>query len=137
MSSDLLTNSRKITSIFVDTTKVREMYGAEVAIYYEWMNHLLKWLICPGLFAIIVYIANTHIYTFNNSPLSAIFSLVMSLWGVAYTVAWRRKCRGFNIKWDDYAVEVDSEQFRKEFRGKVGINRITDEPDSIFTTKDR
>jgi hypothetical protein len=116
---------------------VRELYGAEVAIYYEWMNHLLKWLLVPALLALICYIANTHFYTVENSPFSAYFSLMMTLWGVMYIVDWRRKCRGFNILWDDYVIESDTEQLRKEFRGKMSINQITDKPDAIFTFKDR
>lgn len=137
MSSDLLDNSRNLFKIFVNTTKVREMYGSEVAIYYEWMNHLLKWLVLPGAMAIVVYIANTYFYTVDNSPFAAVFSLIMSLWGVAYTVSWKRKCRSFYFKWDDYAMTEDPEQLRKEFRGEMKINKITDEPDTAFSAMQR
>jgi len=56
----------------------------------------------------------------------------MTFWGVVFTVAWRRHCRGLNILWDDYVTENDTETLRKEFKGYIAINPVTDKPDTEF-----
>lgn len=56
----------------------------------------------------------------------------MSLWGTVYLVSWRRHCRGLDILWDDYIVENDAEDLRKEFVGQPCINPVTDLPDTYL-----
>lgn len=104
-----MAGARSLRSIFVDTERVREMYGPEVAMYFAWMNHLLRWLLIPGVLALVCYAANTTVYTIERSPAAAYFSLLMSVWGVVYVVDWRRHCRGLNIKWGDFILEQDPE----------------------------
>lgn len=88
--SKLFAQSREWGRIFVDVKLIRNMYGDEVAIYFEWMQTFLQHLMWPGVFAIIVFIANQTIYTFDKSPLSAWFSVSMTFWGVYFTVNWSR-----------------------------------------------
>jgi len=112
---------------------IREFYGDEVAIYFDWMNHFLKFLLVPAIFAIFIFVGNNTIYTIDNSPLSAYFSILMTFWGVFFTVFWRRHCYGLNVLWDDYVNENDTETLRKEFRGSLAINPVTDKPDTYFS----
>lgn len=123
--------------MFIDVEGIREFYGDEIAIYFEWMNFLLKFLLVPALFAILVYIGNMTLYTNESSPLSACYSLMMTFWGVAFTVCWRRHCHGLNVLWDDYVTENDTETLRKEFHGRLAINPVTDKPDNVFTFRER
>lgn len=37
--SDLFKQSREAGRLYVDTRLIRDFYGDEVAIYFEWMNH--------------------------------------------------------------------------------------------------
>lgn len=113
-SSDLIKQVKNPFSLYVDTTKIRAYYGDETAIYFEWMNYFQKWLLVPSVLA--VFVAITVQYNgIENSPFAGIFSIVMSLWGTIFLVCWRRHCRGLDILWDDYVIEHDAEDLRKEF----------------------
>lgn len=134
----VLKHSKELSrGVFVDVNGIRDFYGDEIAIYFEWMNFMLKFLLVPATFAIVVYIGNMAFYTNESSPLSACYSLMMTFWGVVFTVAWRRHCHGLNILWDDYVTENDTETLRKEFKGRLAINPVTDKPDTVFTFRER
>ena len=136
--SKLLAQSREWGRIFIDVELVRNMYGDEVAIYFEWMQHFMRHLLWPGIFAIIVFFANQTLYTFDSSPLSALFSVSMTFWGVFFNVNWARHQRGLNITWGVYATKANEEQnMRKEFRGTEQISKVTDRPDQHFSFNER
>ena len=106
--------------------KIRDYYGDELAIYFEWMNFLQHWLLMPAFFALILFFSNQYLYDLSENPLAGLFSIFMSLWGTVYLVSWRRHCRGLDVLWDDYIVENDAEDLRKEFQGIPCINPVTD-----------
>ena len=37
---------------------IRNYYGDEIAIYFEWMNHFLKWIAVPASVGCAFYILN-------------------------------------------------------------------------------
>lgn len=102
-------------SIYIDVQRIRDYHGDEIAIYFEWMNFLQSWLMLPALFSIIVFVGNQFFFDLSTSPLAGLFSIFMSLWGTIYLVSWRKHCRGLDVLWDDYIVEHDAEDLRKEF----------------------
>ena len=65
--------------------------------------------------AIIVFLSIQFLFDLRTSPLAGVFSIFMSLWGTVFLVSWRRHCRGLDILWDDYVIEHDAEDLRKEF----------------------
>ena len=69
--------------------------------------------------------------------MAGVFSIVMSLWGTVFLVSWRRHCRGLDILWDDYVIQDDAEDLRKEFVGEPCINPATDRPDTYFPANKR
>jgi len=79
------------------------------------MNYFQKWLLIPSALAVVVAISVAYVYDIQTSPLAGVFSIFMSLWGTVFLVSWRRHCRGLDILWDDYVVENDAEDLRKEF----------------------
>lgn len=101
------------------------------------MNRFLLFLLVPAIFAIIVFIGNMTIYTNETSPLSGYYSLMMTFWGVVFTVFWRRHCHSLNVLWDGYVTEHEYENLRKEFKGRLAINPVTDKPDTVFTFRER
>jgi len=101
--SDLLKQVREKTRLFIDNKLIREYYGDEIAIYHEWMKSFQRYLIWPGLFSIVVFILNNTVYTSDNSPASAIFSLMMTFWGIFFLINWKRHQKSLNFLWDDYA----------------------------------
>jgi anoctamin-10 len=113
------------------------MYGDEIAIYFEWMNYFQKWLLIPSAFSVIVFLSIKFFSSIENSPLAGAFSIFMSLWGTVFLVSWRRHCRGLDILWDDYVIQNDAEDLRKEFKGVPCINPVTDRPDTYFPANRR
>lgn len=117
--------------------KIREHYGDDCAIYFEWMNYFQQWLLIPSGLAILVYFSVQYVWDIHTSPAAGIFSIVMSLWGTIFLVSWRRHCRGLDIIWDDYVMQDDAEDLRKEFIGEPCINPVTDLPDTYFPANKR
>ena len=104
---------------------IRSYYGDETAIYFEWMNKTNFLLSIPGTVSTFVFIGNLFYWDIETSPGSAIFSIVMSVWGSIFIVLWRRHSNGLRFLWDDN-IENSTEDLRKEFEGTIKINPITD-----------
>jgi anoctamin-10 len=137
LDSDLVKQAKDPFQFFIDVEKIREYYGDEIAIYFEWMNYFQKWLFIPAIFAIVVFICNVYVWDLSTSPITGVFSIGMSLWGTFFLVYWRRRSSGLNILWDDYVIQHDEEDLRKEFKGDEYINPITDKPDTYMPMKKR
>jgi len=136
--SDLMKQVRDKTRLFIDVSLIRSYYGDEVAIYFEWMQKFQKHLFWPGVFSIFVFIGNNTIYTSQNSPLSAIFSLMMCFWGIWFMISWSRHQMSLNILWDDFTTKANSYMHtRKEFYGDPIISQVTDRPDIHYSLKKR
>lgn len=96
-------------------------------------EHHLFW---PGLASLGVYLANNATgYNSVNSPFSALFSMLMTLWGIHFFVNWKRHEKSLNLLWNDYANQDNKITHpRKEFKGTLIISQITDKEDHQFTT---
>lgn len=62
----------------------------------------------------------------ETSPLGGLFSLMMAVWGTVYVCFWRRKCRGLTVLWDAGGKKDEQEKVRKEFKGEMAFDPITD-----------
>ena len=90
------------------------------------------WLIIPGILAIFVFIGNQVFWDLETSPAAGVFSIIMAIWGTFFLVYWRRHTQGLNYLWDDYVIQHDAEDLRKQFKGITHINPVTDMPDTHF-----
>ena len=43
---------------FMPVPLIRQYYGEEIAIYFEWMNFFLRWIAIPGAFGLGSWILN-------------------------------------------------------------------------------
>lgn len=86
---------------FVPVNLIREYYGEEVAIYFEWMNFFLKWVFPPAVLGFVSWILNNLFYDPESSPLNAFFSIVMSIWAALFAINWKKHERSLNITWDN------------------------------------
>ena len=84
----VLTKAMKNWLVPVDL--IRSYYGDQVAVYFEFMNFFLRWMAIPGFFGSLVSILNKIFYNEDrtNSPLSALFSIGMSIWAAAFSIHW-------------------------------------------------
>jgi len=65
---------------------IREYYGDEIAIYYEWMNFFLKWMSAPAIIGLIIIAFNLVWFEPETSPLNALFSIFMSIWAFLFAI---------------------------------------------------
>jgi anoctamin-10 len=87
---------------FVPVDLIRDYYGDETAIYFEWMNFFLRWISVPGLMGLVIKILNYMLYEdVSKSPLNAFFSIVMAIWAALFSVNWLRHQRSLRILWDN------------------------------------
>lgn len=89
---------------FVPTDLVREYYGENVAMYYSWMNFLIKWLAAPGALALLFTVINSYFYTVKDSPLNSVYSIIVAVWATLFVIFWKRRCRGLFIEWDNHGT---------------------------------
>jgi anoctamin-10 len=84
-------SAKALKSWFVPTNAIREYYGDEVAVYYEWMNFFLLWVAIPGGLGIIIKTLNFFFYEdTGKSPLNAAFSIMMAIWATMFATEWKR-----------------------------------------------
>lgn len=117
---------------FVPVDLIRTYYGEEVAIYFEWMNFFLKWILPPGIAGLVFWILNCFFFDPESSPLNAIFAIVMSIWAALFAINWRKHERSLCISWDNmYQNEHQIQQIREDFVGTPKFNPVTEliEPD--------
>ena len=76
---------------------IRDYYGDEIAIYFEWMNFFLSWIIVPGLTGVLIKGINILFYEelstvedSSHSPFNAVFSIIMTFWGSLFIIYWKR-----------------------------------------------
>lgn len=76
---------------FVPVDLIRDYYGDETAIYFEWMNFFLRWISIPALVGLLIKITNYFVFEdVSKSPLNALFSILMAVWAALFSVNWLR-----------------------------------------------
>ena len=124
--------SRSLKQRFAPVGLIRDYYGDEIAVYYEWMNFFLRWISVPAASAVLIRILNSLFFEQSQSPLNALFAIGMSYWAALFSINWNKHERGLRIQWNNlYHTEMNVEQIREEFVGEPTINPITEvmEPD--------
>lgn len=86
---------------FVPVDLIKEYYGEEIAIYFEWMNFFLRWMLFPAIFGILIWSLNQFLFDPATSPLNALFSIYMAFWGALFSINWTKHQKGLRILWDN------------------------------------
>jgi len=82
------------------TEKLKDYYGEEISIYYEWMNFFTKWIFWPAVIAITIFVFNCVFFQDRSkSPLNAAFSIMMGFWATLFSAGWRRHERELKVLW--------------------------------------
>lgn len=134
--SSLLSESLK--NWFVPVQHIRDYYGEEVAIYFEWMNYFLTNMMLPGALGLVFYILNQFFFEPESSPLNAFFAIVMSIWSAIFAINWNRHERSLCVLWDNlYQKEHKIEGIREEFVGSPIMNPITEQVEPEFPWEEK
>jgi len=118
---------------------IREYYGEEIAIYFEWMNFFLQWIAVPAGLAVIIKVLNSIFFEdVSKSPLSAAFSIGMALWASMFAVYWKRHQKSLRILWDNlYSSEHKIQAIRPDFVGEPRLNHVTGEIEPDYPASSR
>lgn len=118
---------------------IREYYGEDIGIYFEWMNYFLSSMFIPGVLGLLVWILNQSF--FENpakSPLNALFSIFMAFWGALFSIYWSVHQRSLKILWDNLLeAERGLEETREEFKGEPKMNPVTEKVEPHYSSSKR
>ena len=124
-------------SVFASSEPIRQYYGENIAIYFEWLNYYLKWLIVPAAFSLIIYLYSlAHDIPVKDNYSYSVYSFVVSIWATLFAKFWTRKSNELMVEWENFANN-SIENKRKEFKGVVKFNEVTDVPEVVFPTSKR
>lgn len=92
---------KSLKNWFVPVDLIRNYYGEEIAIYFEWMNYFLKWMIYPGSLGLVLWGGNQLFFDPETSPLNAVFAIFMSIWPALFSINWNKHERSLKVVWDN------------------------------------
>jgi len=107
---------------------IHEYYGSEVALYFAWMNHYIRWLSAPGLLGFFIWLHNKKddSVSVDNSYLLPLFTIFMVCWAVLFIQFWKRKCALTTSDWgDDLTSECCCTHYLPDFSGELRECPIT------------
>jgi len=123
---------------FVPVDLIREYYGEEVAVYFEWLNFFLRWMIVPAAGGLVIRLFNTFYFEPSRSPMSALFAIAMSIWAALFAINWKKHERSLRILWDNLVLtESKQQQIREAFKGVPKVNPITEMTEPYYSSTDR
>ncbi|CAM9205929.1 unnamed protein product [Chrysoparadoxa australica] len=96
---------------------IRDYFGEKVALYFQFIGHLTKWLQPLALLGLITQIV---VYSSGNNehPITLLFAPVVVIWAIVMLEFWKRKEQKVALEWGMVSFE-EEEQDRAEFKGEV------------------
>ena len=116
---------------------IADYFGNNIAIYFKFMAFYTKWLIIPAIFGvlrqiILIFDPNEDIIAFE---LDSIYCIMIVIWATMFIKKWRQTSTGICTKWNNTGTRFKSSDTRYNFKGKLGINVVTELPEYQFTTR--
>ena len=75
-------------------TEMNEHFGSEVALYLSFMDHLIRWLVPPAAFGLLIATVN-HLdpdMDVNTNLTIPLFSVFVITWAVLFVQAFKQTC---------------------------------------------
>jgi hypothetical protein len=105
----LLKSMIKISFTEQDVELIRALAGSKVGLYFEFLRLYYNWLAIPAVIGLI-----SHIFF---KRFSYVFTIVNSLWAIAFLNSWRQRERFLGIQWNIKGAE-QLQQRNPEFHGE-------------------
>jgi len=67
----------------------REYFGEKLALYFNFLAHLSKWLIIPGVIGLGLSIVTWYYQDFSH-PVLPFFAVIISFWSFSMIEYWKR-----------------------------------------------
>jgi len=116
--------------------KVRDYFGEQVAMYFLFMSHFVKWLILPSIVGTALYVTGLLYGTPDNFA-AFLVCIGMSLWYIFFVHFWRRNQATHAVKWGTLAIGPSLEPTRPGFTGTSRINPVTGRIDRYYPWSER
>ncbi|KNC82779.1 hypothetical protein SARC_04937 [Sphaeroforma arctica JP610] len=130
-----------------------EYFGAELGMYYAWVDCYCRMLVIPSVLAIVLLVIGTGPWGRGmvshdlEDTLSAIYAFVMIIWASIFVKVWEREASNNSLNWtDDTTSDAITDQasanrgdgrVRPGYTGKLRKDPVTGRTEVHFTAKDR
>jgi hypothetical protein len=114
-------------------SKLRNYFGEKIAMYFEFLNLMHKYLLFPSILGIIVFILQHYIGDNSNTVVrvfNIFYSILMTLWATIFTEHWKQREASLAILWGQTKYE-QIELPRGRFHGHTRRSPITDDFDEV------
>ena len=116
---------------------IRSYFNDQVGIYFAWFYHYTRYLIYPSIFYLIIFVL-CFIFPNKIRKLLTIYSFFIIIWLNFFIIYWNRKKSELKIKWDNYSIEYEIENYNKNFVGEVNkLSQITEKYEPYYPEKKR
>ncbi len=118
--------------------EVRDYFGEEIALYFTWLGHYVKWLVGPSILGVICGFRQLHLGSTTMVPVGlvlpeiAAFAFFITVWGTLFLEFWKRKESLKKLEWGMLGFE-DEEPDRLEFVGLEVRSPIHGKPMTYFS----
>lgn len=116
--------------------KVRDYFGEQVAMYFLFMSHFIKWLILPSICGTAIYFFGVIWGTPDNAT-ALMVCIGMSFWYIFFVHFWRRNQATHAVKWGCLSIGPTLEPTRPGFVGTSRINPVTGRIDRYYPWSER
>ena len=84
-----LHNSKRPQKFWISNNEIRQYFGDNIALYYNFIEFYTIWLSVPALFGFISYYYRSFI--FKVEAYDNWYGLILILWGNLFFIFWKRK----------------------------------------------
>jgi len=103
---------------------IRHYMGEKIAIFFVFIGHQSKWLICPAIIGFIVQIVVWSTGPNFSHPILPFFGLFACFWAILWLNFWKREECTKAMQWGMTGFE-ETEISRPQFRGDLITSPVT------------
>ena len=97
-----------------------------------WQDFFTSWLTGPALLSVGMWSLRTYKGdTIDDSEYTALYSVGMFVWGIAFLQHWKRTTARWAWRWGTFDLDK-AEELRPEFEGEVRTSPVTGKPEMYF-----
>ena len=105
-----------MVSFQVDSKTIKDYYGENIAVYFEWLNYYLRWLMLPAIVSLLFFLASQLLgLDLKKNYLYGVYAFGITIWGPLFCKYWKRKANTLQVRWKNFHSGVKRENIRKEY----------------------
>lgn len=134
---------RRNSSVFSPVDRICDYYGAEVALYFAWVDFMTRWLLIPAIAGVCLYLVRTYYNndTIDDCELTPYYGLGVFVWAVCLLRYYQQHEARLAWKWGTFNSSVDfgdhTDNVRPGFTGTERLSPITGKTEIHFSRSQR